>query len=100
MIVTYELDPSQELTEEEKEEIRKACEREPVPDEDCPELSESMLKSLKAAVRNRNRREGLPQSAPQPAPSASHKFRQPNQRFGPSLKRGRRPAGRGYGGDE
>ena len=55
MIVTYELDPSQELTEEEKEEIRKACEREPVPDEDCPELSESMLKSLKAAVRNRNR---------------------------------------------
>ena len=28
-------------------------------DEDCPELSESMLKSLKSAVRNRNRAEEI-----------------------------------------
>ena len=55
MTVKYSITPGQKLTEEEKEEIRNAKKMEPQFDEDCPELSETMLKSWKAAVRNRNR---------------------------------------------
>ena len=55
MIVKYNITPGQKLTEEEREEVRKARKLEPQFDEDCPEMSETMLKSLKAAVRNRNR---------------------------------------------
>ena len=55
MTVNYSITPGQELTEKEREEIRNAQKMTPQFDEDCPELSISMLKSLKAAVRNRNR---------------------------------------------
>ena len=55
MIVNYSTTPGQPLTEAEKEELKKAKELKPQFDEDCPELSDAMLKSLKAAVRNRNR---------------------------------------------
>ena len=55
MIVKYSITPGQKLTEEEKEEIRNAQKMAPQFDEDCPEMSAAMLKSLKAAVRNRNR---------------------------------------------
>ena len=59
MIVNYSITPGQKLTEEEKKEIRAAKNLQPVFDEDCPELSESMLKLLKSAVRNRNRAEEI-----------------------------------------
>ena len=39
--------------------VRNARKLAPVFDEDCPEMSPTMLKSLKAAVRNRNRAEGM-----------------------------------------
>lgn len=55
MTVNYNLSPGQKLTEEEREEIKKAKNMPPQFDVDCPEMSEKMLKSLKAAVRNRNR---------------------------------------------
>ena len=57
-IVQYSLTPGQKLTEEEREEIRNAKKLKPQFDEDCPEMSETMLKSLKAAVRNRDRAMG------------------------------------------
>ena len=59
MIVKYSITPGQKLTEEEREEIRNAKKLEPQFDEDCPEMSEVMLKSLRAAVKNRNRVMGL-----------------------------------------
>lgn len=59
MTVNYSITPSQGLTEEEIEEVRNARKLAPVFDEDCPEMSPTMLKSLKAAVRNRNRAEGM-----------------------------------------
>ena len=52
MIVKYSIAPDQKLTEEEREEIRNAKKLEPQFDEDCPEMSEVMLKSLRAAVKN------------------------------------------------
>ena len=55
MIVHYETIPGQPLTKEQIKEIRDAEKMTPVYDEDCPELSLAMMKSLKAAVRNRNR---------------------------------------------
>lgn len=55
MTVNYSTTPGQGLTEKEKEEVRNAKKLAPVFDDDCPELSAVMLKSLKAAVRNRNR---------------------------------------------
>ena len=59
MTVNYSITPGQGLTEEEIEEVRNARKLAPVFDEDCPEMSPTMLKSLKAAVRNRNRAEGM-----------------------------------------
>lgn len=59
MIVNYSVTPGQIVTEKEKEEIRNAKSLLPQFDEDCPELSPSMLKSLKSAVRNRNRASGV-----------------------------------------
>ena len=50
MTVNYSITPGQKLTENEKEEIRKAKELPIQFDEDCPEMSEKMLKSLRAAV--------------------------------------------------
>ena len=59
MIVNYSINPNQKLTQSQREEIRKELEHaktlEPQFDDDCPRLSEAMLKSLGAAVRNRNR---------------------------------------------
>lgn len=54
MIVKYSTTPGQALTEQEREEIRNAKLLEPQFDDDCPELTPEMLKSLKAAVRNKN----------------------------------------------
>ena len=51
MIVKYNITPGQKLTEEEREEVRNARKLEPQFDEDCPEMSEMMLKSLEKAVR-------------------------------------------------
>ena len=51
MIVKYNITPGQKLTEEEREEVRNARKLEPQFNEDCPEMSETMLKSLKKAVR-------------------------------------------------
>lgn len=57
MTVNYSMTPGQGLTDEEREEVQNAKKIAPVFDEDCPELSPTMLKSLKVAVRNRNRAE-------------------------------------------
>lgn len=54
MIVKYSTTPGQALTEQEREEIRNAKLLEPQFDDDCPELTPEMLKSLKTAVRNKN----------------------------------------------
>ena len=51
MIVKYNITPGQKLTEEERKEVRNAKKLKPQVDEDCPEISETMLKSLKKAVR-------------------------------------------------
>ena len=59
MTVQYETVPGQPMTAEQIDEVKKAALSEVVCDEDCPELSESMMKSLKAAVRNRNRQNQL-----------------------------------------
>ena len=59
MIVNYNLTPGQNLTEDEKrkiqEEIAYARTLPQEFDDDCPQLSKNMMKSLKVAVRNRNR---------------------------------------------
>lgn len=54
MTVHYSTVPGQHLTEEEKDEVRNAKKMPLIFDDDCPELSPVLLKSLKAAVRNRN----------------------------------------------
>ena len=55
MIIQYESVPGQPLSDEQIKEIENASLLPPVYDEDCPELTPAMLKSLKTAVRNRNR---------------------------------------------
>ena len=62
MIIQYEAVPGQPLTAEQKAEIIAASNMAPIYDDDCPELSPAMLKSLKAAVRNRNRANALKQA--------------------------------------
>ena len=55
MTIRYEVLPGQELTEEQKQQIAEAAKKTIEFDDDCPELSPAMMKSLEAAVRNRNR---------------------------------------------
>lgn len=59
MTIQFETTPGEPLTMEQIKEIENAAKMTPVFDEDCPELSPTMLKSLKAAVRNRNRANNL-----------------------------------------
>lgn len=59
MIVQYDLVPGQPLTVEQLKQLDAAEKLAPVFDEDCPELSPTMMKSLEAAVRNRNRANAL-----------------------------------------
>ena len=55
MTVTYTINEGQKLTEEQRIRIREAANKPIEYDEDCPELSENMMKALKAAVAQRNR---------------------------------------------
>lgn len=55
MTITRTLKKEQQPTEEQIKEVQEAAKREPVYDEDCPELTPTMLKSLRCAVRQRNR---------------------------------------------
>lgn len=59
MIKTYILDEKQEITEEMKAEIRNAANQPIEFDEDCPELTPELMKSLKCAVIQRNRSDML-----------------------------------------
>jgi len=56
MTVTYSTKPGEKATQEQLEEVRLACEKEIEPDEDCPELSDAMIKAFKSATIQRNRR--------------------------------------------
>ncbi len=56
MIKTYTIEPGQKPTEEMLKEVEEASRRPIIPDEDCPEMSERMMKAFKSAVIQRNRR--------------------------------------------
>ena len=52
----YEIDVNEKPTKEQIDEIRKAAKTEVVCDEDCPELSLTMIKELKTAAEERRQR--------------------------------------------
>lgn len=55
MIRKYNTTPGEPLTEEQRDEIKEA-KRHPITfDDDCQELSPTMMKMLRVAVRQRNR---------------------------------------------
>lgn len=55
LIRKYSTTPGEPLTEEQKDEIKEA-KRHPITfDEDCQELSPTLMKMFRAAVRQRNR---------------------------------------------
>lgn len=55
MIRKYSTTPGEPLTEEQRDEIKEA-KRHPITfDDDCQELSPTMMKMLRVAVRQRNR---------------------------------------------
>ena len=55
MIRKYSMTPGEPLTEEQKDEIKEA-KRHPITfDEDCQELSPTLMKMFRVAVRQRNR---------------------------------------------
>lgn len=56
MIVTYTTKPGQKPTPEQIKEVQEASKHPIVFDEDCPESSPEMLKALRCAARNKNRR--------------------------------------------
>ncbi len=56
LIVSYTLKEGTEITEEQKEMIRKAKQMPIVYDEDSPEMDEKMRKAFEEAVKERNRR--------------------------------------------
>lgn len=56
MIKTYIIEPGQEPTDEMLKEVEEASKKPIVFDEDCPEMSEKMLKAFRSAVVMRNRR--------------------------------------------
>lgn len=53
--VYYNHVPGTPLTDAQKKEIEEASKMPIVFDEDCPELSDEMIKAMKAAVRQRDR---------------------------------------------
>lgn len=55
MIVQDSIKPGQKPTEEQLQMVREAASRPIEFDEDCPEMSPEMLKSLRCAARQRNR---------------------------------------------
>ena len=56
MIKTYITEPNQKLTEERHKEIEEAKKEPIVFDEDCEELSPTMMKAFKSSVVQRNRK--------------------------------------------
>lgn len=56
MIKTYMIEDGQKPTQEQLKEVENARKNPVVFDEDCPELSPSMVKAFKSAVIQRNRR--------------------------------------------
>lgn len=56
MIKTYITEPNQKLTEEQLKEIEEAKKSPIVFDEDCDELSPTMMKAFRSAVVQRNRK--------------------------------------------
>ncbi len=56
MTVYYTREKGSELTEEQKEMLRKAKQMPIVYDEDSPEMDEKMKKAFEEAVKERNRR--------------------------------------------
>ena len=56
MIKTYTIEPGQQPTPEQLKEVEEAKKSPIVFDEDCEELSPSMMKAFKCAVVQRNRR--------------------------------------------
>ena len=55
MIVTATIKEGEQPTEQQLKEVEEAAKRPIVFDEDCPELSEAMLKTMAMAVSQRNR---------------------------------------------
>lgn len=56
MTITYELEKGQKLTEEQLKEIEAANNMPITFDEDCEELSPTMMKAFRCAAVQRNRR--------------------------------------------
>ena len=56
MIKTYTIEPGQQPTEEMIKEVEEASKKPIVFDEDCPEMSEKMMKAFRSAVIQRNRK--------------------------------------------
>lgn len=56
MMKTYAIEIGQGPTEEMRREVEEASKQPVVFDEDCEELSPAMMKALKSAVAQRNRR--------------------------------------------
>ncbi len=57
MLRTYTIEPGQKPTEEMLREVEEASKKPIVFDEDCPEMSETMMKAFNSAVIQRNRRQ-------------------------------------------
>ena len=55
MTVTYTLEPGSKLTEQQIAEVEAAAKMPILYDDDCPELSEDMMKAFRVAVAQRNR---------------------------------------------
>ena len=59
MTKTYTINSGQKLTKEQLQEIEEAKKHPIVFDDDCQELSPSMMKAFKSAVIQRNRRKSV-----------------------------------------
>ena len=58
MMVKREIDVNKKPTKEQIDEIEKAAKTKVVCDEDCPELSVSMIEEIKVAAQERKNRAG------------------------------------------
>ena len=56
MTRTFTIDPGQKPSSQQLREVQEAKKRPIVPDEDAPELSESMMKAFRCAAVQRNRK--------------------------------------------
>ena len=56
MTRTFTIDPGQKPSPQQLREVQEAKNRPIVPDEDAPELSESMMKAFRCAAVGRNRK--------------------------------------------